>query len=496
MAEAARPMIGDPQHLAFEVSWPAREPAEVRGLGWGELTLWCAGRSIWASGAAKRPVSWTWIDLIEHMARAWGYLLYEEVFPFGLVASRPEDLRAKWRITSVRGKTPTEVEDAVHAFQHRHDLAAALKGVQLPSIWLLREGTQMRVSTQGHDLWRPWNEIVATLEKLVDTIRARVSAPALRAKLAFERWDARAPGDELVTRLRTGLSREQLVRWAPTGVRNPMAWWGLADVGPKLSSPARARRGSERQTGGHSPRDAIQTPRDTSLMAVARLSQSLEEETRIHLVRAISAVALGKTPVLDELTTAASAVLDAVAEQKPFSQGYVLALWLRAKLAIADDSKVDPAVLLEQWGVTIQELPPLESALDAVACWGDRGPAVLINPGGRHASSPAGRATNLAHEIAHLIMDRDRALPLAEVFGGATPLHLEQRARAFAAELLLPREIARIAVTRAPSLARAANQLQHDYGVSREVIGWQVKNGEGWTSLRLEEQRQIQRWVR
>jgi len=196
---------------------------------------------------------------------------------------------------------------------------------------------------------------------------------------------------------------------------------------------------------------------------------------------------------IDELAGAAGVE---VRWQPPFSQGHVLALWLRAKLAITDDSKVDPRALLGQWGVTIHELPQLEPALDAVACWGGRGPAVLINPGGRHASSLAGRATTLAHEIAHLIMDRDRALPLAEVFGGATPLHLERRARAFAAELLLPREIARIAVARAPSLARAAKQLQHDYGVSREVIGWQVKNGAGWTSLRPEEQKQIQKWVR
>jgi hypothetical protein len=202
-------MIGDPQHLAFEVCWPSREPAEVRGLGWGDLTLWFAGRSIWTSGTAKRPVAWTWVDLIEHLARAWGHLLYEEVFPFGLVAPGPEDLRTRLRLASVRGKTPTEVEDAVHAFQHRHDLAAALKGVELPSIWLLREGTQMRVRAQGRDLWRPWNEIATILEKLVDTIRARVVAPASRAKLAFERWDARVPDDELVTRLRTGLSWER-----------------------------------------------------------------------------------------------------------------------------------------------------------------------------------------------------------------------------------------------------------------------------------------------
>ncbi len=94
-------MIGDPNHLAFENTWPDQDPAEVQGLGWGNLTVWLAGRAVWKSDPYAQPVTWTWIDLVEHLARAWGFLLHEEIYPFGLVAVGPEALRTRALLTSV-----------------------------------------------------------------------------------------------------------------------------------------------------------------------------------------------------------------------------------------------------------------------------------------------------------------------------------------------------------------------------------------------------------
>jgi Zn-dependent peptidase ImmA (M78 family) len=52
--------------------------------------------------------------------------------------------------------------------------------------------------------------------------------------------------------------------------------------------------------------------------------------------------------------------------------------------------------------------------IDAVACWGPRhGPAVLLNREGRHAHTERGARATLAHEICHLLIDRQGSLPLA-----------------------------------------------------------------------------------
>ncbi len=232
-------------------------------------------------------------------------------------------------------------------------------------------------------------------------------------------------------------------------------------------------------------------------MAAARLSAPLTEDTRQEIVRAISNVDGSQVDELDALASDALDVLETLRDDKPYKQGYVLALWLRKKLTLNEDP-ADPEELLQRWGVHVADLPPgLAPAMDAVACWGGgKGPAVLVNTSGRHAQSEGGRRATLAHEIAHLLVDRHRHLPLVEVLGGSTPLHLEQRARAFAAEFLLPREIAARIVACSESLAAAIETMRKTYGVSTDVAWWQVTNGPGWTLLDPDEQNKVMQWRR
>lgn len=184
MKLSSRDMSGHPSQLAFELSWPAEDLVEMEGLGWGHLVVWFAGGAVWSA-------AWTWIDLVEHLARSWSSLVCEEMYPFGLVAAGPEVLRTRALLTSVPGRTAIEVEDAVHAFQHRHDLAAGLKGITLTSIWLLREETRMRLRVEGNDLWLPCAEVLSTLKGFVDVVRTRIVAPAARSLNAFACWDQR-----------------------------------------------------------------------------------------------------------------------------------------------------------------------------------------------------------------------------------------------------------------------------------------------------------------
>ncbi len=92
--------------------------------------------------------------------------------------------------------------------------------------------------------------------------------------------------------------------------------------------------------------------------------------------------------------------------------------------------RLDPDRFLIELGVSIEDCT-LESAnVDAIAVWGPKhGPAVFINRAGTHAKDDKGRRTTLAHELCHLLLDREGALPLAEVLGGAAPPGVERRAR-------------------------------------------------------------------
>jgi hypothetical protein len=86
-----------------------------------------------------------------------------------------------------------------------------------------------------------------------------------------------------------------------------------------------------------------------------------------------------------------------------------------------------------------------------------------------------------------LLLDRTGALPVGEVLGGRVPVLPEKRARAFAAEFLLPRDTAAEYVRSVPTLIEAIDQLSQDFGVSEEVAAWQVWNGPARPALREEE---------
>ena len=77
--------------------------------------------------------------------------------------------------------------------------------------------------------------------------------------------------------------------------------------------------------------------------------------------------------------------------------------------------------------------------------------AILVN--GRYGATAgeAGRRFTLAHELCHLLFDRERGRPLAVASGPWVPRAIEQRANAFAAMLLVPtsllkRTLARLTV--------------------------------------------------
>lgn len=178
-------------------------------------------------------------------------------------------------------------------------------------------------------------------------------------------------------------------------------------------------------------------------------------------------------------------------EAAPHELGYRAANDVRQALGYTRDIPVDPEAILQNLGVildadslTIDDIP-----LDAIAVWGDSvGPAVLLNTGNRSRSCHIhGRRSTCAHELCHLLLDRTGALPVGEVLGGRVPVLPEKRARAFAAEFLLPRDTAAEYVRSVPTLIEAIDQLSQDFGVSEEVAAWQVWNGPARPALREEE---------
>jgi len=132
----------------------------------------------------------------------------------------------------------------------------------------------------------------------------------------------------------------------------------------------------------------------------------------------------------------------------------------------------------------------LESgAVDAIACWGSIDPLILLNRNEQaRAASKHGRRSTLAHELCHLLVDRTRALPVAEVLGGEVDSESEKRANAFAAEALLPQVHAIEVLRNAPSLREAVETLARTHQVSRQLVAYQLHNAPG---VELSEDEQV-----
>ena len=423
--------------LRFEIDFPAHPATGTAAERTsGHLCATLGETKVW-------DAEWTWIELLEHLAANWKYLRWEEDAPIEVDVDSPSDIEAQAAQRFREGSEPAEAEDLFFTFCQSHDLARALQGAWLPRLWVLRRGLEFHVWSEFAQTRLPESALIGELERLGETVLERLSgASDPRSREAEQAWRTRNSGSaaQLVS-IATGLSSDVVIE-AAGGEDHVSEFWEVED------DPA------------------------GELLAAARMVGSPASPRAIRAIgEAIRAIGPVATPALDELAAKASETLTDV---EPYLQGYELARWLRVQLG-RETQPINPKRGLVRWGVQIENMET-DPNLDAICCWGKRhGPAVIVNTKGRHAQGSGGRRATLAHEIAHLLVDRGRALPFAEVLGGRAPRAAEQRARAFAAEFLLPREVAKAAVEQG-GVESALQECLSKYRVSNPLAAWQILN--------------------
>ena len=430
-----------PRPLDFELKWlePAAAGSAAEATR-GRLVLRVAGRVVWGFESAGHTIGaeWTWVDLLEHLARSWAALEWEQADPVG-IGSAPWDSGSS--VAGAEASLEPDAQMAMFRFRERHDLATALGGTSAPSVWILREGRDVVVRALDRERRVRWHDVAAALEGVGDHVAARlrtVSDP--RASEAVRAWAARADvAIEHRAALVSGLGPAAIARIVGTGPSEE-SW----DATEPVLVAARMMRGS------------------VDLDGIVGASRAL----RAHLEPIDGA--------LDVLGALALDVLES-AGRRPYEQGARLASWYRDHHGVRDDARVDPRGALRTVGVEPFELDLATPRIDAIACWGSKsGVAIGVNRNGRHAQGRNGERTTLAHELCHLLVDRAHALPVAEVMGGHAPKATEQRANAFAASLLLPARVAGEAFGGTPDVPAVLDDLGYRYGVSRDVIAWQA----------------------
>lgn len=440
--------------IEFALSWSSRRrPSTGAESTLGSLRVCLRDRPIWHGADDTTGVEWTWIELLEFLGEYWLFLSVEDGCPLG-VAPAPAPRMLAAAEEAADGLPPAEAEferEQIEAYRSTHDLAEALQGAVSPPLWVVRDGNVGWMVSSAMTAKTSFSEVLRVLSDVGDFIARRLDGlKDQRSIQAAKRWRQRDRYDRLrAIEAATGYPTELAAE--------------VESVFPSLD---------------HHDADTFVS---SELLAAARLVGPQPLTTLQPIVEAVRRVKKRKTPELDRLAVHATEVAASVAYELPFVQGHELAGWLRTQPSITNGSgRVNPDDLLHSWGVPVVEVGLGLLNVDAIGCWGpNHGPAVLLNTDRRHASNSGRRRATLAHEICHLLVDRSTSLPLVEVLGGRTARHVEQRARAFAAELLLPRELAgRLFLGFGGDDDRAARSIRARYGVSSAVLGWQVRNSD------------------
>ncbi len=451
---------------------PDPDPARA-AVGWGAGRLWINNRLFWFSGNpdSPQPVAWTWLELLEHLTECWPWLCIESPWPLDWLMEPMLAGDQFWHVADDRWEVMDDVQaDAEEAqvleFAHHHNLAAGWHGLNVPALYWYRIGAEVRLCPEGlNPLTVPFTDAIDILGRLGDMIAAGLlKSDRPRVRDACAAWATRHQVT-LRRQIRIAIGLDDAALESLQEGQTEEAFWGLSAAANDGVFSANALLAAARMTAGR-----IAPPHVKAILGLLR------------------ALPPGRSLPKLEALTAQLQTRDWRGADTPFTQGYALASALRDALGLAVNQPFEPAEYLAAWGVAVHTQPFGTRDLEAIAVWGDRGPAILVNAASDiRPAHRFGLRFVLAHELGHLLADRVGALPAAEVLGGRIVPEVEQRANAFAAELLLPREAAAGMYRQATSLEAAVRSLVEHFDVSRLVAKTQIKNSNVASAPDLEE---------
>jgi len=460
--------MSNSRSMQFKIDWvDTVDDVEYKTLA--SISLLVDGSPVWPiSGEDVPEFQWFADELLSHLTECWKPLILRQTYPISIQPARPSFLSAeaekRWSSLS---DTKVEIEEqAISAFEDVHNLANAFGGITgLLPLWFLRDRGEMVVDTHEQLLRVPFLDAVDALSNVGELIAGRLvqTDPSKWSKLV-NAWKRRSEGDSTVfLALTIGSNRETATALIDEHVLDaPKSFSEASNDNDELRIAARM--------AGPIPINQIKS-------IIEKVRTCERRETPKLLDTQLSAFDFLKSQQLEN--------------ERPYVQGNELAKWLRRVLNLVDDRPIDPITILERtFRVDVRVLNFEMPSLDAIAVWGSKlGPAVLLNK-----ASARIRAfqniwrngvirVNAAHELCHLIVDTTHALTAVDILGGRMPVRIEQRARAFAAEFLLPaEEAASIWRTHGhpldlDGLEKVLKVLCRKHNVTKSVAAWQLQNG-------------------
>lgn len=494
-------LAGDTSEFALRLAFApdpddgqAAEP-EV-SMSWGSFQLWVEGRNLCAhqeDGERAESVHWYLLPLLEWLAENWNPLLHEERLPRNEGDTAWASLLATrfppWAIAD-NTQLASRWESAWQQWWQRHAIRAASDGGLFPDVVLRRVRDRVEISwgqtrvegmpdhfdfsesERGYGRLEPQR----IAEPLHDVL---VSASEYLKSLNPKSRRFRKLHRQILAVKRVEEHREQRLMWLAglgTDERTIRAGW---------------RRVTSYLAGyADSACRAILEPLESPLVVTGSCHASLMFGSVSPSIGKRDVVELAQLMIDLHAPRGGRSAIDEARRSVPLKesatppwyQGYELAESLHDGLdpELMEAEFVDIERIIEKQGVKIVDRQLSDGTIRGVALDGERHrPGILVNSRSIANAHPFGRRFTLAHELCHLLFDRDVGTHLAIASGPWAPHDVEQRANAFAAMLLMPNELVRRAIsalTGSLETKDAVHSIANRLQTSFESTLWHLKN--------------------
>jgi Zn-dependent peptidase ImmA (M78 family) len=477
-------LSGDTSTFAFKITFSpdpdegsAIDPAEA--ISWGGFQIWVEGRNLCAhldEGERVESTHWYLLSFLEWIVENWNPLLHEERPP---VQNKADSAWTSLQQTRFPPPAIEERHDEAAAWEgiwyswwKRHSILAAREGGLFPDVVLRRRRDQIEVSWGGERAFGAPDHF-HFLESAGSFARLppRVVADALHdvlsdgtdylLGLAPESPRIRGLRDRLESLRAAGRHQDQRLMW-------------LAGLGVDESS---IQRGWRRLKGYLKE---FNEDLRASLLNAQVGELAIEGSCQAAMMFGSVAPDIGKGDAL-VLARYMVGLHDPQGDPEPlrdmirheplsrsagpsWEQGYELAeeVWDGVSDQVVDEGRVDIERLMQILGITVEEADIKDASIRGVSFAGPEHRAgILINRIHEANAYPSGKRFTLAHELCHILFDREIGRRIAIASGPWAPRDIERRANAFAAMLLMPRDLVKEA------LARLTTRLDTRDGVAQ-----------------------------
>jgi Zn-dependent peptidase ImmA (M78 family) len=435
-------LIADPDH------GEGATPAE--SASWGRLTFTVAGHPLTAFTDALAPgepslsVAWYLLPFAEWLASQWDPLLHEQVLPW---MRRPGSPAGDWFETSTRLLLLSGSDSALdrlgeaQAWWRRHSFNAGADGGVLPRVTIRRVGDDVEISWNNDDR----GDLPEGFQFLESRGHARVRADETAKTFhAFLEGITgilaeRRPRDPRIA----ALSRKVARLMSQTRIPARSAW--LLGFGEKQAFLRRVQAAATLAPDARQNWNVLAMMQSgvDRLIAACNPAALLFASVAPHVSAGDAGTLLSAMWAAERERFARGRLEDLVAdapvpEARPFVDGFALALRLRETLGLGD-GPVEMMDLLRTLGVVVAETNLEDRTIRGVSfCSPTHRATILINGNSPFGRQPWSRNAILAHELCHLLHDRERATRVAVASGAWAPRAIEKRANAFAVMFLIP----------------------------------------------------------